>query len=210
MCRSTDNIRESSFAKPIEDIAKGQGYDVQTEFPIREKKKGRPRSVDFLLVNHKKRIVVSIETKYKKTDRTMAGSLSEDAAKLDQLTITQINTQIEEQTKNHEPGVITGSVSGYELIRAVLVVWHQSAIMAQLRVESTEIKNTFRALVKAMLPDGIEPTHRNFSKAMLGVIAMKPVANKSGSLRSGSTVTRKRFWVASFIHKTNWKNIIIQ
>jgi hypothetical protein len=72
---------------------------------------------------------------------------------------------------------------------------------------ATLIRTQFIRLVKAMLPDGIEPTPENYSKAMLGAIATKPVARKSGSLRAGSTVTHKRFWVASFLHQENWQDL---
>ncbi len=202
MRNSTANLREAELAKPIEDIAQGRGFEVKGEFPLPKPKgkHGRPACIDFLLVHRGTKLVVTIEIKYKKTGKKMAGGISNDAARLHNLNLEAINAQI--RTAN--AGSIKHSVTGYKLERAVLVVWKQSSIMEQMEFEHDFIVGQFEKLVSAMLPDGVAQTWGNFRKTMLGQIATKPIARSYGSLRAGSTVTHKRFWVASFLYQKEW------
>jgi hypothetical protein len=156
-----------------------------------------------LAPNRERHVVVALEMKYKKAGRRMKGGLGIDAAKLHGLTLNSIDAQI----AAGEGGRITAPVAGFQLVRAVLVVWHQTAIMEQLRREPILIQKQFINLAAALLPNDVEPTTRNFSRAMLGDIATKPVARASGSLRAGSTVTRKWFWVASLTHRAEWARL---
>lgn len=205
MKNGVDNLREAEFAKPIESIAQGRGFEVKGEFPLSTPthRRGAPPCIDFLLVNRERKLVVALETKFKKTDMNMAGRLGADAARLDALTLGSINTQI----ALGKGGQIRQSVDGFALKRAVLVVWREAAIVAHMNREPSVMRHQFIELVKAMIPDDVEATTENFSEAMLGLIATKPVGNRYGSLRAGSTITRKRFWVASFLHRPSWSKI---
>ncbi len=207
MRRATNNLNEASLAKPIEDIARGQGYDVQTEFPLQLGKVGRPKSIDFMLVNHEKKLVVAIETKFKKLGCKMAGSISSDASRLSRLSIANIDSQIHRQMKSRKRHSIRTTVKNYNITRCVLVFWYGHSIMEQIRNESKYIKMAFSKMVKAMLPEGVNGTPYYLGQAMLGLIATKPVANNIGSLRAGSTKTYRRFWVASFFYQENWLKI---
>jgi hypothetical protein len=205
MRNGVNNLREAELAKPIELIAGGRGLEVKGEFPLPTVcgNRGAPPRVDFILVNRKQKLVVALEVKYKRIGRKMAGSLSSDAARLDDLSLDTINAQIEAE----KGGPIRQRVDGFALERAVLVVWRQSAIVSQLKFEKKPIYRQFIRLMKAMLPAGVEPNEHHYSQAMLGVIATKPVARTYGSLRAGSTITYKRFWVATFSHQPAWKKI---
>jgi len=205
MQNGVDNLREAELKKPIEQIARGRGFEVKGEFPLPKPpgKAGGPESIDFIMVHREKKLVVALELKYKKAGRRMAGSISSDAARLHSLTLDTINSQI---TLGRCHPLVT-QVKDFAFARAVLVVWRESAIMDQMKVEPKAIRNQFLSLVKAMLPDKIEQTEENYSKAMDGLIATKPVARSVGSLRAGSTVTRKRFWVASFLHRSTWTEL---
>jgi hypothetical protein len=200
-----DNLREAELAKPVDAIARGRGYEVKGEFPLPKEKgqRGAPPCIDFVMVNRKRKAVVALELKYKKTGKRMAGSLGNDAARLNVLSLDMINAQI----KAGRAGAIIGNVDGFKLERAVIVVWHQSAIVEHMRSEPEPIRKQFLKLVKAMLPDNIEATTENFSRAMLGVLATKPVGRSYGSLRAGSTISRRRFWVASFLHQASWSTL---
>ncbi|WP_144404583.1 hypothetical protein [Belnapia sp. F-4-1] len=200
-----DNLREAELKKPIELIARGRGCEVKGEFPIptESNKKGAPPSLDFLIIQREQKLVVALEIKYKKTGRRMAGSIGFDAARLHNLNIENINRQI----KAGKAHPITKTVTGFNLIKAVIVAWHQSAILEQIALEPPIIRRQFINLVTAMLPEDVEANSKNFSSAMLGVIATRPVANRSGSLRAGSTVTHRRFWVASFLGQEYWQRI---
>ncbi len=205
MRSGVDNLNEARLGPPLECIADGRGYEAKAEFqlPRPAGSTGGPQRIDFLMVNRERQVVVALETKYKKAGRRMQGGLGIDAAKLHGLTLNSIDAQI----AAGQGGGITAPVAGFQLVRAVLVVWHQTTIMEQLRREPILIQKQFIDLVAALLPDDVEPTSRNFSRAMLGELATKPVARASGSLRAGSTVTRKRFWVASLMHRANWARL---
>lgn len=205
MREGVDNLNESSLGHPLEIVAKGRGYEVRREFPLPRTpgSKGDSKRIDFLMVNRASKSIVALETKYKRAGLRMAGGIGLDAARLHGLNTSMIDEQI---AAGHG-GRITGSVDGFDLIRAVLVVWHRTAIMEQMLEEPPLIKGQFVSLVKAMLPDGVEANSRNYSEAMLGAIATKPVARRIGSLRAGSTVTRHRFWVASLMHRAEWARL---
>ncbi len=135
----------------------------------------------------------------------MAVSLGKDGKKLHGFSLNDINTQI--LAKKNKVISTPLAINEFTLVRAVLIAWHGSAILQQMKVEPVLIRRRFVRLVKAMLPDGVEANPENYSRAMMGVIATKPVARKYGSLRAGSTVTHKRFWVATFIHQEDWQRL---
>ncbi|WP_162792286.1 hypothetical protein [Novosphingobium sp. P6W] len=207
MRAGVDNLREAELAKPLEAIAKGRGYEVEGEFPLPRLPgaRGAPKCVDFILVNHQHHSVVAIEMKYKKTDKVMAGSISSDAKKLSSITISDI----EDQIQNSKSNVIKKSVLGYDLSKSVLVLWREAGIVAQIRKEDKIIKGQFLNFMKKLLPRELDANPENYSKAMLGVLPTHPVGIASGSMRAGSTITRKKFWVAAFIERPNWKNILL-
>jgi len=205
MQQGIDNLREAELARPLELIARGRNYEVRGEFPLpkEEKKRGTPQRLDFLLVNHSHRVAIAVETKYKKKGKRMAGSIGSDARRLSELTVDTIETQIASGAAKP----FSKPVSGYALLRAIIVVWHQSDIMEQLRVEPDTVKRQYLGLVSALLPEGAEANSRNFAAAMLGKLATRPVAKKAGALRPGSTYTYKRFWVACLIELPSWATI---
>lgn len=199
-----DNLREAELAKPLEDIAKGRGFEVKGQFPIAnlEKRRGARRKLDFVLVHRKHRIVIAIETKYKKKSR-MGGSLAEDARRLRDLTLDALDARI----LAGDGAPIRDSVQNYTLFRAVVIVWHQSDVMGQILTEPVPIKRQFIDLVSALLPPDVEANSRHFAEAMLGARAIRPVARKSGALRPGSTFTYKRFWVACLFEQASWAKL---
>lgn len=205
MQQGVDNLREAELAKPLELIARGRGYEIKGEFPLPkpEKKRGTAPRLDFLLVNRRHRIAIAIETKYKKKAKKMAGSLADDARRLQALTIEVLDAQIAAGVATP----MTESIKGYTLVRAVLVVWHQSDIMEQLKLEPPVVKRQFLDLVSALLPEDVEANSEHFAKAMLGLLPTRPVARMTGALRPGSTYTYKRFWVACFIERPNWAQL---
>jgi hypothetical protein len=200
MRKGTDNLRESELAKPLELIAQARGFEMKGEFPI---KGGR---IDFLLVHREKKLIIAIETKYKKAKKRMKGSLGSDALRLSRLSVEMIEKQIMAGKGDN----IRRSVKGFELERAVLVIWKEKAIIEQLKIESKIIENQFFKLMSSMLPNGTEPTLSNYNKAMLGQIATKAVAKTYGSVRSGSMKSSERFWVASFMHQSDWSEIVVK
>ena len=95
MQNGVDNLREAEFAKPIESIAQRRGFEVKGEFPLpKSAGRGAPPCIDFLLVNRADKLVVALETKFKKKDMNMAGRLGLDASRLEALTLDAIDKQI--------------------------------------------------------------------------------------------------------------------
>lgn len=202
-----DNLREAELAKPLDSIARGRGYEIKGEFPLPrcEGRRGARPKADFLLVCHKRRIAIAIETKYKKKGKRMAGSIGADASRLGALRIEALEDLI---SQGAAPA-FSQPVAGYALLVAVIVVWHQSDIMEQMRLEPAAIKKQFIDLVSALLPKDAEPNSRHFAEAMLGKLPTFPVGRKAGALRPGSTFTYKRFWVACFIERASWKGLAL-
>jgi hypothetical protein len=200
-----DNLREAELAKPLQLIARGRGFEIEGEFPLPRDccQRGAPTRIDFLLVHRRKKLIIAIETKYKKAGRKMAGGIGIDAKRLYSLTTDIIEQQIQNRCNN----VVRDSVDGYVLVCAVVVVWHESAIMEQIHLEPKSIKRQFLQLVAALLPKGLEATSRNFAEAMMGVLPTRPVARLAGALRPGSTYTYRRFWVASLINQPDWAHL---
>lgn len=205
MQQGVDNLREAELAKPLELIARGRGYETKGQFPLPkgEKKRGDNPRLDFLLVSRKRELVIAIETKYKKKNTKMAGSLADDARRLHRLTIETLDAQI----AAGRASPIADSIDGYTLVRAVLVVWHESDIMDQIKLEPPVLRRQFCDLVGALLPEGTEPNSKNMARAMLGLLPTRPVARTTGGIRPGSTYTYRRFWVACFTERTNWAKL---
>jgi hypothetical protein len=147
--------------------------------------------------------VVVIELKYIKKDKKMAGSLSKDAERLNSITIETIDNQI----KLGHGGHIKKGVAKYKLHKAIIVAWKENSISKQITKEHPVLQYYFYALARKVIPDGIEETSQNISKAMFGKIASRAVGTKFGSLRAGSTISWRKFWVASFIHTERWSQI---
>jgi hypothetical protein len=199
MRKGVDNLDEADLAKPLEVIARGRGFEAKREFPIqRRKKEGDYPRIDFLLVHRKDELVVALEMKYK-ADQRMAGGIGIDAERLAGLTRDVINKHI----RAGLGGMIKEPVDDYELVKAVLFVWRENSIAAQMTTEPNLIRRQFNNLVKRGLP-GRKANKEKRRRAMLGKIAVMPVACKLGSLRGGSTVTAVRFWVASLIFQESW------
>lgn len=198
-----NNLREAELAKPLESIARGRGFEVKGEFPLPTRKgtRGARPKADFLLVCHKRRIAIAIETKYKKKGKRMAGSIGADAARLSALRIEALEDSI---SQGAAPA-FSQPIGGYVLLGAVIVVWHQSDIMEQMRLEPLAIKKQFTDLVSALLPKDVESNSQHYAEAMLGKLPTFPVGRTAGALRPGSTYTYKRFWVACFIERASWK-----
>lgn len=102
---------------------------------------------------------------------------------------------------------ISQPIADYALLRAVIIVWHQSDIMEQMLREPPAIKKQFVKLVSALLPKDVEPNSHHFAAAMLGKLPIFPAGRRAGALRPGSTYTYKRFWVACFIEQASWSGI---
>lgn len=205
MRAGVDNLREGALEKPIEEIAKGRNFEVKGQFtlPRRPSQLGAPKSIDFLLVDRKTKIVVALELKYKKSGKRMAGGLGLDAAKLHQISIDDI----EEIIRAGKAGAIKKSVAGYKLHRAILIVWKEDTIRAQLEREPAVIQRQFDRMARKIVPKGTRVSDRNISRVLSGDIAASPVGCRDGSLRAGSTITKRRFWVASFLHRSAWSQL---
>ncbi|HMG46452.1 MAG TPA: hypothetical protein VK614_03220 [Allosphingosinicella sp.] len=201
-----DNLTEGTLYKPIEDLAKGRGFQVRHEFPLPKKTatRGAPQEVDFVIVDRTGEVVVAIEVKYKRRGKKLTGSISKDAIKLRDLTIEQIEAQIATGSVPQ----LKGSVQGFNLTKAIIVVWRSGDLVGHLLDrEQKPIVRQFRELVRAMLPDGVEFAAKNLAACFLKGAASKPVGSRFGSLRSGSTITNQRFWVASFLEIPSWKEL---
>jgi hypothetical protein len=200
-----DNLREGSLEKPIEEIAKGRHFEVKGQFqlPRRPGQLGASQSIDFLMVDRQTEIVVALELKFKRAGKKMAGGMGLDAAKLHQVSIEKI----EQQIRAGEAGSIRKSVTGYQLQRAVMVVWREDAIQAQLLREPAIIRTQFERMALKVVPKGIAVTDQNIEKVLSGKIAANPVGCRDGSLRAGSTITKRRFWVASLLHRPAWSKL---
>lgn len=203
MRSGVDNLSEAALYHPIECIAQGRKFEVKSQFPllIDPPRPGAPSTIDFVMVNRITKLVIALELKYKKPRKKMAGSLGEDAYKLSKLTLDELNYQIEAG----KCGNIKQRVDGYTLVRAVIIVWHKTDISQQLQCESKFIRRQFIKLLRLILPTDIKQDAENLHRAMLGGLAIRPVAKPFGSLRAGSTASNKRFWVASLIYQPEWK-----
>lgn len=206
MRRGTDNLSESTLYKPLEEIAGGRHFEVKQQFPIPKRSPGRgaEKTIDFVVVDRANCAVLALEVKYKRSGRKMAGSLTKDAVKLRNFTITDADQTI----AAGKAGNIKSSVSGFSITRAVLFVWRKSdGVLHIVNEEERPIKSQLAKLVKKMIPNGLELSDKNLAECFLAGKAAKPVSNKYGSLRSGSTVTNQRFWVATFIECDLWKSL---
>jgi hypothetical protein len=206
MRRGTDNLSESTLYKPLEEIASGRHFEVKQQFAIPKKSPGRgaEKTIDFVVVDRANTAILALEVKYKRTGRRMAGSLSKDAVKLRDFTLTDV----EQTIAAGKAGNIKSSVLGFSLTKAVLFVWRKDdGVRHILDREEKPIKSQLAKLVRKMIPDGVEFNARNLAECFLAGKAAKPVGNNYGSLRSGSTVTNQRFWVATFLECDLWNSL---
>jgi hypothetical protein len=207
MRREVDDLEEKDLAKPLRAIAKARGFEVKREFclPMNRRTKGTPR-IDFLMVHREQRLVVALETKYKH-EGPMSGGIGKDGAKLHGLTIDVINQQI--RAGRGGPAV-KRPVVDYRLVRVVLFVWRKDSILDQMKKEPEIIREQFGKLVAAMLPEDSQDDDDTCRQALLGQVAGRPVGVAAGSLRAGSTITEKRFWVASLIWQSGWCDLVVR
>lgn len=206
MRRGTDNSSESTLYKPLEEIAYGRHFEVKQQFAIPKKAptRGAQKTIDFVVVDRAKQAVLALEVKYKRPGRKMAGSLSEDALKLRDFTLLDA-----EQTINSgKGGNISDSVAGFKLTKAVLFVWRKDdGVRHIVATEEKPIRSQLHKLVEKMLPDELEFNAKNLAECFLAGKAAKPVGSTYGGLRSGSTISNQRFWVATFIECDLWKSL---
>lgn len=207
MRRGANNLSEVALYKPLEEIANGRHFEVKQQFPIPKEspRAGAPMTIDFVVVDRANRAVLALEVKYKRLGKKMAGSLSEDAMKLRSFTIDDAECTI----LAGSGGTIRSSVEGFSLTKAVLFVWHDAdGLRHIIKTEDKPIKAQLRQLVKRMLPDGVDFTAQNLGECFLARKATKPVASAIyGGLRSGSTVSNRRFWVATFLQCSLWDSL---
>ncbi len=201
-----DNLSENTLYKPLEEIARGRHFEVKQQFAIPKKQSGpgAEKTIDFVVVDRANKAVLALEVKYKKPTKKMAGSLSADALKLREFTLEDAECTI----LAGKGGNIKSSVEGFSLTKAVLFVWHKDDGLRHIMTqEKKPIMSQLKRLVKNMLPDGVQLNARNLADCFLAGKATKPVGSTSGALRSGSTVTNRRFWVATFLECALWDSL---
>lgn len=196
MKKGVDNFEECDIYAPIEEIAKGRKYGVRRQFPISNalSNKGNKR-VELVIVSYHQRLVLALEIKYKKRgDSLKQGAISSDAEKLRLIKASDINKTI----MSNKGYPLEGRVTGFCLLRAVIIVWRAASIVQQMKSESNDIQLQLKKLLVAALPEcanGDTELTEYFTKGRPTVA----IGNATGSIRAGSSISDSRFWVASLI-----------
>jgi hypothetical protein len=209
MKNNADIFDESSVYLPIIELAMGRQCEVLREFPIPKESENKiPRKgtkeIDFLVVSRRKKIVIMLEVKFKKSGKPMAGGIAKDVAKLLSVEINDIVKQI----KAGKTYPIRRPIEAtYRVARAVMVIWRGNAVFDQMKKEDDVIKKQFKKLFAQLVSTNSdwEKSKQWFNKNK----PYKPILTKYGSMRAASTKSvKKRFWVMTLFEIPDWKKVI--
>jgi hypothetical protein len=147
---------------------------------------------------------VVLEVKFKKTAKEMAGSIGVDARRVRDLDAAQINDIIKAKPIRQLPIC----KSACKVSQAVLFVWREGAIVEEVgKNEPAPIQRQFIELLKSMFDDPNNVSSRMLEEAMLTTVPLKPVSNRLGHVRWGSTYTTGRYWVTILNRRNAWERL---